>query len=63
MSDLKYIVYPQGGARPVIQFDRLVDMLTKDQLTYLNALIATRMMGATVSTGEQNESETTETAC
>jgi len=63
MSTLKFIVYPQGGSRPVIHFDRLVDMLDADQLTYLNALIATRMMGATVSTGENNGLENPEENC
>ena len=63
MSALTYIVYPIGGSNPVVEFNRLVDMLDADQLTYLNSLIAVRMMGGALTTGEQNEPDTTEKDC
>ena len=60
MSDkpAEYIVYPQGGARPVVHFKSLVALLNKKQLIYLNGLIASRLISET--TGEKNGLENPE---
>lgn len=54
-SYANFIVYPQGEARPVVVFDRLVDMMTEDQLVYLSGKIAAKMFDlANPPTGDKN---------
>jgi hypothetical protein len=52
---IEFIVYPLGSSRPVVEFDRLLDLLNYDQLVYLNGLIASRLMSE--STGENDDNE------
>ena len=39
-TNLSLVVYPQGGASPVIDIDRFVKLLTRTQAVYLNGKLA-----------------------
>ena len=45
-SQINLMVYPQGEAMPVIDFDRLVSLLDMERMAYLNKAIGDRWMEA-----------------
>lgn len=54
MSDINLVVYPQGPARCVIQLDQFVELLTDDQLVYLNGKLASKLID-TLTKEEDND--------
>ena len=41
---LKHVVYPIGGSRPVIEFERLLELLDEDQMKFLLGKLAIKLV-------------------